>query len=175
MLELLPRKVKPQMLATMNDGMGRTPLLYACMAGDASCCEQLIGEPMNSNVEAEDRGGLRPLHFAAVTDCGAVVRALITAGAEVSERQQLPPTAANPKCLPTLSCGPRCMLLQVNAQDKQGRTPLISAVMEGAIESASALLGANADASLADKSGASAADWAEMLEHEDIVELLRKQ
>ena len=109
--------------------------------------------PLGADVNAEDGHGVRPLHLAAMQGDRELTAALLavkghgaTGGAAID----------------------------VNAVDRQGRTALLCATMEGHTEVVKLLVEeGEADLSVKDLNGADALEWAVDLEHFEIVQLLQ--
>lgn len=66
------------------DGMGRTPLHYAAVDGDAVRVRQLLASGLPA--DAPDDNGWTPLHFAAQKNAADVAELLVKAGAAVDAR-----------------------------------------------------------------------------------------
>jgi ankyrin repeat protein len=66
------------------DRMGRTPLHYAALDGDAERVRKLLASGLTS--DAADDNGWTPLHFAAQSNAAAVTDLLLKAGASVEMR-----------------------------------------------------------------------------------------
>lgn len=111
---------------------------------------------VGADVNAEDGHGVRPLHLAAMQGDRELTAALLAAkggqGAAPAD-------------------GPA---IDVNAADRQGRTALLCATMEGHTEVVKLLVEeGEADLSVKDLNGADALEWAVDLEHFEIVQLLQ--
>ena len=150
MIQKRPDRVKPRLLLGLKDDLGRTALHYACLGtigrSDTAIALLTTGAADCDAIDGE-KTKLTPLHLAAMQGDLALTEALLSADP--------PPT--------------------IDVQDSQGRTPLICATQEGYVEVASALLQARASIELADNGGSTASEWATLLEHEDIVALLKPQ
>ena len=73
------------------DGLGRTPLHYACVDGRSEDVAQLLASGLDAN--AQDDNGCSPLHFAAQAVSLECLTLLIRAGASVSLQDSFGNTA----------------------------------------------------------------------------------
>ncbi|WP_428505113.1 ankyrin repeat domain-containing protein [Roseateles sp.] len=73
------------------DGLGRTPLHYACIDGNSEDVAQFLATGLDAN--AQDDNGWSPLHFAAQASSVECVTLLIRAGANVSLKDSFGNTA----------------------------------------------------------------------------------
>ena len=132
-----------------------TQFLNAVVTGDVAAIRGLVATGVP--VDTADSDGEPALHLAARLEKPASVKALLDLGADPALRGPTGTTlvhmvAAYPKTLPLLE-GILARGADVNARDKHGRTPLMSAVLRGHVRGARALLALGADPGLRDDQG----------------------
>ena len=165
-----------------QDSDGRTPLLLAAAAGDATLCTLLIRRMAALNAEAinaADVGGLAPLHWACTQQRHEVVALLLRHGAATTTEDD---DGRRPLHVAAFSGNARCLsaVLRyvaadgVNAPSGDGLTPLHYAALSGSAAAVGLLLDARADVAAADEERRTALSWAAAEGHEGVVsQLLR--
>jgi len=157
-----------------RDENSRTALMHAADEGRASVIRLLVER--GADVNALDAALQTALHMAAWQDHVEAMRELLRAGARVDLRdctQRTPLMLAATEDVPdaiTLLCEAGADL---EAQDFHGNTALMVAAMEGRSRVAQVLLLRGARASVANRDGLTALDWAQQYQHEDTVRLLK--
>ena len=122
---------------------GRTALHYAALYGHLPLVQMLLGNGANVDLRSEDEDATALIIVAGsdfVHDHGAIIRALLAAGADV------------------------------DAPDSNGRTPIMHAVgkgIAGDVGAVAALLEAGADLNILDSEGSTAADIAVLRKRDD--------
>ena len=154
LLALKPRRVAVHLLLGCTDGAGRSALSCACVASSAATVEVLLAA--GAEVDGSPGGAGRaanawpastsppPLHLAALHGNVQLVALLLESGAAV------------------------------NSVDAQGRTPVTCATVEGFADVVELLLAHHADPTIQDKSGTSAVDWSDMLDHDEIHSMFQR-
>jgi ankyrin repeat protein len=138
MIDLLV-KAGADVRATLPEG--ETLLMTAVRTGDVGVVSKLLAT--GATVDArESFHGETALIWASAADHADIVRALVTAGADVNGRSRLDAFARRTQGLTVLPLG--------------NWTPLMYAAREGALDTASALVQAGADVNLTDPDGATA-------------------
>ena len=160
-----------------QDSDGRTPLLLAAAAGDATLCTLLIRRMAALNAEAinaADVGGLAPLHWACTQQRHEVVALLLRHGAATTTEDD---DGRRPLHVAAFSGNARCLsaVLRyvaadgVNAPSGDGLTPLHYAALSGSAAAVGLLLDARADVAAADEERRTALSWAAAEGHEGVV------
>lgn len=132
-----------------------TRLLHAVVNGDVAAIRALVSGGVS--VDTADSYGEPALHLAARLEKPASVKALLDLGADLALRGPTGTTvvhmvAAYPRTLPLLG-GIVARGADVNARDRYGQTPLMTAVLRGHVRGARALLALGADPRLRDDQG----------------------
>jgi hypothetical protein len=149
-------------------------LREGCYKGDVAAVRTALSD--GADVNARDEAGRVPLMLAAFDGHESVVRLLVEKGAEVNAVDLAGRTA-----LMYSSSGPfpgtvQLLLVngaEVNLRDRAERfTALMFAAAEGHVKNVELLLIHNADRSLVDVDGDTAADFARKKGHADVVRLL---
>ena len=148
-----------------EDDDGCTPLYFASDKGRLDVVQLLVAR--GAVVDARNEGSWTPQMIASQEGHAHVVRVLLAAGADVRARTDRNHTALHIASLHGRTDALRELLesdgAELNAQDDDGCTPLISACAEGHATAAIALLGAGADARVPNTAGNSALRCAELL------------
>jgi ankyrin repeat protein len=150
---------------------GSTPLILAARGGHADVVRLLLER--GASVEARDQSGLTATARAAEGGHDAVVAMLTAAGAR-------PVDARSKDLLRAVQNGALAGVRELLAagvdpnlkEDRNGRTLLMLASLEGRLEIVSALLRSRADPNLADAAGQNALTLAAIRGHDDIVRAL---
>jgi hypothetical protein len=157
-----------------RDENSRTALMHAADEGRASVIRLLVER--GADVNAVDAALQTALHMAAWQDHVEAMRELLRAGAQVNLRdctQRTPLMLAATEEVPeaiTLLCEAGA---DIEARDFHSNTALMMAAMEGRIRVAQVLLKRGALASVANRDGLTALDWAQQYQHQDTVRLLK--
>ncbi|CAG8267859.1 unnamed protein product [Penicillium salamii] len=155
------------------DGKGRTPLHFALSMGHATVAELLIDRGARFSNEACDKDGQTHLQRASFNGYDAVVRLLITTGADINARDKdgwIPLQWASSHDHRAMV---KCLIkhgADVNARDSYGSTALQWASANGHTEVARLLVENGAYVNV--KDGWNPLKWASSKGHQAIVELL---
>lgn len=153
-------------VSAVNDE-GQTPLMLAAQAGHARAVRMLLENGMAGAVNARDKRGRTALmhvtrRYSYDEPSGAVVRALVAAGADVKATDEEGRTALMSAAEAGSTDGVKALIesgASVNAKDKHGRTALMWSVANKDVAQHDAvyyLLQADADAAAKDDEGQTA-------------------
>ena len=160
-----------------QDVQKRTPLHLAAFNGHLNVVKSLI--KANANLQLRDSNGCSALYKAVQRQQREIVVVLIENGADPStgDRKQWTPLheAASHCDVNTLNILSKSYQKTVDLQDKNKRTPLQIACMEGCEDIADILVQRNANPLHQDTNGMDALDLAADNHHESIVDSLLKQ
>ena len=139
---------------------GRTPLIMACRAGDASAVDALLlSSTESSTVNTADAHGFTPLYHAAMFGHVRIIERLLLDGQCEREVDDVK------------GAGGSAGRADIGAADLGGLTPLHIACEKGRAGAAAALLAHGADAATVDSIGRTPRDWAEAKGHAACVAL----
>jgi ankyrin repeat protein len=153
-------------VSAVNDE-GQTPLMLAAQAGHAKAVKMLLENGMAGAVNARDKRGRTALMYVRLRysydePSGAVVRALVAAGADVKATDEEGRTALMSAAEAGSTDGVKALIelgASVNAKDKHSRTALMWSVANKDVAQQDAvynLLTAGADATAKDDEGQTA-------------------
>ncbi|KAM6956165.1 fibronectin type 3 and ankyrin repeat domains 1 protein [Aplochiton taeniatus] len=160
----------------MKNGSGKDSLMLACFAGQLDIVKYLRRFVVTWN--SQDMGGCTPLHWAADGGHLPVIAYMIQDGCELDVRDnvsywtplmRVSATGGNPAVASLLiSAG-----ADVNTRDKDGKTPLMVAVLNNHEELVQLLLDSGADHHVKNEFGSGAAEMAKAFGRENIISLLK--
>jgi pectate lyase len=129
-----------------RDDQGMTPLHLAAQGGHREVVEFLLSN--DADVNAKNDAGKTPLDIALSQRRKDVVRLLVEAGADIPTIHMAAFVGSLDKLRSCIKAG-----MDVDAEDENGRTPLLRAVMGKHIDAVSFLIEAGADVNLRDEQG----------------------
>jgi uncharacterized protein len=154
--------------------LGEVGLLEAAESGDRATALRLLAEHSDPNAVGPD--GTTAIMYAAANDDLDLVRALVSAGANVKLKNQFGTSALTEAAI--LGSAPIIDTLlkagaDPNTKNPEGETPLMTVARTGKVEAARRLLDAGADVNAKEAwGGQSAIMWAAAQSQPDMIELL---
>ncbi|XP_062319718.1 fibronectin type 3 and ankyrin repeat domains protein 1 [Osmerus eperlanus] len=162
----------------MKNGSGRDSLMLACFSGHLDIVKYL--RKFGASWKSQDMGGCTPLHWAADGGHLAVIAYMIQDKCELDIRDgvsqwtplmRVSAVSGNPSVASLLIRAGA----DVNARDKDGKTPLMVAVLNNHEELVQLLLDSGADHDVKNEFGSGAAEMAKAFGRENIINLLERK
>ncbi|KAK6293658.1 hypothetical protein J4Q44_G00359840 [Coregonus suidteri] len=159
----------------MKNGSGKDSLMLACFFGHLDIVKYL--RRFGATWQSQDMGGCTPLHWAADGGHLAVIAYMIQDGCELDVRDtvshwtplmRVSAVSGNPAVASLLIRAGA----DVNTRDKDGKTPLMVAVLNNHEELVQLLLDSGADHDVKNEFGSGAAEMAKAFGRENIISLL---
>ncbi|XP_029926649.1 fibronectin type 3 and ankyrin repeat domains 1 protein-like [Myripristis murdjan] len=159
----------------MKNSTGRDSLMLACFSGHLDIVKHL--RQYGAKWQSRDMGGCSPLHWAADGGHLPVIAYMIQDGCELDVRDSVSHWTPLMRVSAVSGNAAVASLLikagaDVNAKDKDGKTPLMVAVLNNYEKLVQLLLDSGADPHVKNEFGAGAAEMANAFGRESIVRLL---
>ncbi|XP_071388787.1 fibronectin type 3 and ankyrin repeat domains protein 1-like [Centroberyx affinis] len=162
----------------MKNGSGKDSLMLACFAGHLDIVKYL--RRFGATWQSRDMGGCSPLHWAADGGHLAIIAYMIQDGCELDVRDDVSRWTPLMR-LSAVSGNPAVASLliragaDVNTRDKDGKTPLMVAVLNNQEKLVQLLLDSGADRHVKNEFGSGAAEMANAFGRENIIKLLEER
>jgi ankyrin repeat protein len=130
-----------------------TPLIKASTKGDSLAVQKLIND--GANINEQDSAGVTPLMYAVSNGDYKLVKMLIDKGADVKVKDKYGYTAFHYAINYDVNYEITKLLMDVdvNAQDGEGRTPLMNSICKGKTDLVKKLIESGVDIRIKDKKG----------------------
>jgi len=145
------------------NGLGNSPMIFACQAGQVECMRELLMQ--RANVRAPNRSGMTPLHMAASKGHAACTELLLT----TIRSQALTKTRMEGLGMEVVE---KRVQDDLNRGDRAGSTPLIMASLESHVTICQMLVDANASVNLPSRSYLTPLAAARFRGHEEVAQVL---
>ncbi|XP_076834955.1 fibronectin type 3 and ankyrin repeat domains 1 protein isoform X2 [Brachyhypopomus gauderio] len=162
----------------MKNGSGKDCLMLACYAGHLDIVKYL--RRFGATWQSRDMGGCTPLHWAADGGHLSVIAYMIQDGSELDARDSVSHWTPLMRVSAVSGNESVASLLiragaDVNVRDKDGKTPLMVAVLNNHKELVELLLDSGADHHVKNEFGSGAAEMARAFGRQDIISLLEER